>query len=311
MTTPWGQEIVPTLDTYVDLGTINSLQKGQKWADFAQEGKKLRDNWVAGKLVLSKNPWQIAKGVWSIGTNSLEQQTYLIDTGKGLLLIDPSLDKWQNEIIGHIKELGFKPIDVKWVLLTHCHIDHGQSCHFWKKMGAKTYIGEGDAHPMESCNSIVATWVEEQAEGKCIPCPIDNRIHDGDILKFGNLTIHALNTKGHTPGSTVFYFARGGKNFLISGDIALHNGRHAWMGNPYADWGQYSHSLDKIMTFSINGKPVKFDVLMPGHGTIDLTMADRSISQTKKVVEYIIAQRSKGEKLDWVEVYPFFWARGE
>ncbi len=310
MSTPWGQRVVPTIDTYVDIRTYESLKPGQRWSEGDAAANRWRKDYDEGRLQLRRNPWRIGPGIYSVGPASLEQQVYLIDTGEGLLLIDPSLDKWHDELLGEIRQLGYAPEQVKWVIVTHCHIDHGQSCHLWRKRGARILVGEGDARAMETCNSIVATWVEPQANGRCTPCPVDERIHDGDVLRLGQLTLHAIRTPGHTPGSTSFAFRRDGKNVLISGDIALHNGRHAWMGNPYADWTQYLDALNKLAHFSLDGEPVRFDVLLPGHGTVDLDQAQRSITETIRVVRNIMARRSSGEPVEWIEPYPWNWEQG-
>lgn len=308
--TPWGQQVVATLDTHVDIETYKHLHPGQAWSDGAELARQIRADYDAGRLVLRRNPWQVAPGVWSLGPVSLEQQSYLIDTGEGLLLVDPSLDKWQEELIGEIRTLGFTPEQVKWVLLTHCHIDHSQSCHLWRARGATILVGAGDVHALETGNRLVAIWVEPQAEGRFTPCPVDRPIHDGDILQLGQLTLDAISTPGHTPGSTCFHFERDSRHFLISGDVALHNGRHAWMGNPYADWDAYLKGLQKLQEFAVDGKPVHFDVLLPGHGTVDMNQASRSVDETIKVVRHIIARRAAGEKIDWVEPYPWNWSRG-
>jgi glyoxylase-like metal-dependent hydrolase (beta-lactamase superfamily II) len=308
--TPWGQRVVPTLDTYVDIQTYLQLRPGQAWSEGDALGRRLRDDYRSGRLKLRRYPWCVADGVFALGQAEMEQQIYLVDTGDGLLLIDPSLDAWQDELETQIRRLGFEPDQVKWVLLTHCHIDHGQSCARWRKRGARILVGDGDAHAMESCNSLVATWVEPQAGGRCSPCPVDERVFDGDVLQFGALRLHAVATPGHTPGSTCFHFERGGRQFLISGDIALHNGRHAWMGNPYADWTQYLASLGKLAGFSLDGRPVRFDVLLPGHGTVDLERAHRSVDATLRIVRTIVARRAAGEDIDWIEPYPWNWAQG-
>lgn len=257
-----------------------------------------------------RQPWQIGPGVYSLGPASMEQQVYLIDTGAGLLLIDPSLDKWQDELIGQIRTLGHEPEQVKWVLLTQCHIDHGQSCHSWRGRGAQIIVGDGDAQAMQSCNRLQAVWVEPQAERRCTPCTVDVRVHDGDMLRLGQSTLDAIATPGHTPGSTSFHFERAGRHCLISGDLALHNGRHAWMGNPYADWEQYLRSLRKLQRFALDDRRVHFDVLMPGHGTVDLDQAQRSVDATAGIVGDIVARRAAGAyALEWVEPYLWQWSR--
>ena len=308
--TPWGQHVVPTIDTYIDIQTYERLKPGQGWSEGEPLAKKLRKDYRAGNLKLRRFPWRIVEGVYALGRNDMEQQIYLLDTGAGLLLIDPSFDAWQDDLLGEVRTLGYNPAEVKWVLLTHCHIDHSQSCHSWHARGAKIIAGDADAHPVETGNSLVATWVEPEGQGHFTPSPVDQHVYDGDVLRFGNLSLHAIGTPGHTPGATCYYFDRGGKNILISGDIVLHNGRHAWMGNPYADWQQYLTSLGKLADFALGGKPIQFDILLPGHGTVDMDNAQRSVEETVRVVRNIVARRASGEKVDWIETYPWNWSQG-
>ena len=297
METPWGQHIVPTIDTYIDIQTYERLKPGDAWSEGEPLAKKLQEDYRAGNLKLRRYPWRIVEGVYALGRDTMEQQIYLLDTGEGLLLIDPSFDAWQDDLLGEIRALGYNPSQVKWVLLTHCHVDHSQSCHTWHERGAKIIVGDADAHPVETGNSLVAIWVEPEAQGHFTPSPVDRRVYDGDVLRFGSLTLHAIGTPGHTPGATCFYLSRNGKHILISGDIVLHNGRHAWMGNPYADWGQYLTSLSKLADFGLDGKPIRFDILLPGHGTVDLDNAQRSVEETVKIVRNIVARRGSGEKI--------------
>jgi len=308
--TPWGQHVVPTIDTYIDIQTYEQLKPGQAWSEGDRLAKRLREDYQSGSLKLRRYPWRIVEGVYALGRDNMEQQIYMLDSGEGLLLIDPSFDAWQEDLLGEIRALGYQPSQVKWVLLTHCHIDHSQSCHTWRERGAKIVVGDADAHPVEAGNSLVATWVEPEAQGHFTPIPVDQRVYDGDHVHFGNLTLHAIWTPGHTPGSTCFFLQRSGKNILISGDIVLHNGRHAWMGNPYADWGQYLNSLGKLADYALDGKAIRFDILLPGHGCVDLDNAQRSVEETVKIVRNIVARRASGEKIDWIEPYPWNWSQG-
>lgn len=308
--TPWGQRVVPTIDTYIEIQIYKQLKPEQQWLEGEPIRRKLLEDYRAGRLQLRRYPWRVAEDIYSLGRDDMEQQIYLLDTGQGLLLIDPSFDSWQDDIQGEIRRLGHDPAEVKWVLLTHCHIDHSQSCHTWHERGAKIIAGDADAHPVESGNALVATWVEPEALGHFTPSPVDQHVYDGDVLKFGRITLRAIGTPGHTPGSTCYDLEQNGRHFLFSGDIALHNGRHAWMGNPYADWEQYLKSLEKLAGFAIDGKPVRFDVLLPGHGTVDMDRAQRSVEETVKIVRNIVARRASGEKIDWIEPYPWNWSQG-
>ncbi len=309
--TPWGQTVSPSLDTRADIATWNALKPGQVWAEGKAAGDAVRRDYGAGKIKLGRTPWTMADGVWAIGPWDTEQNIYLIDTGQGLVLIDPSLDAFQPELLAQIAGLGFRPEQVRWVVLTHCHIDHAQSCHQWKARGAKVIIGAGDAPELAACSEVVAKDFDPRAKGKCSPCEADQRVGDGDVLQLGNLALHAIASPGHTPGSTSFAFQRGGKWLLLSGDIALHNGRHAWMGGTKADWGLYLSALGKLARWSVDGRPVPFDLLLPGHGTVDLDQGQRSVEQTERVVREIVRRRAAGEKIGWVEAYPWSWEHPE
>lgn len=305
--TPWGQRVAATVDTLADIAAWRALQPGQDWDAGMGAAERVRRDYAAGKLASSRTPWTIAPGVWAIGPWNTEQNIYLIDTGAGLALVDPSLEAFQPEVLAQIAGLGFRPEQVKWVVLTHCHSDHSQSCHQWKARGAQVIVGAGDAPELAACSDVVAKDFDPRGKGRCTPCKVDRTVADGDVLRLGNLALHAIASPGHTPGSTSFAFQRGGKWLLLSGDIALHNGRHAWMDGTKADWGQYLASLEKLARWSKDGRPVRFDLLLPGHGTIDLADGHRSVEQTRRVVQEIVTRRAGGDKLMWLDAYPFAW----
>ena len=128
-------------------------------------------------------------------------------------------------------------------------------------------------------------------------------------MEFGDVSLYAIATPGHTPGATCYYLHHQGKDILFSGDIALHAGRHAWMGNSYADWDQYLKSLEKLAHFAVGDKPVSYEVLLPGHGAVDLKGAQRSVEETIRIVRNIVARRQTGENIDWIDPYPWNWSQ--
>ena len=308
--TPWGQHVVPQLSTYLDIEVYKRLKPGQPWSAGEPIRRQLTEDYHSGRLKLRHFPWRVVDGVFALGRDDHHQLIYLVDTGEGLLLIDPSYDSWQDDLIREMGELGYQASQVRWVLVTHCHVDHAQSCHTWRKRGARICVPEGDVHPVESGNQITAWWLVDEPDRHFTGCPVDQTIYDGDELHFGDVTLYAIATPGHTPGATCYYLFRDGKHLLFSGDIALHNGQHAWMGNPYADWDQYLHSLEKLTRYALNGKAIQFDVLLPGHATVDLDQGMRSVRETLRVVRNIVARRKSGENIDWIDPYPWNWQQG-
>ena len=192
--TPWGQHVVPTIDTYIEIQLYAHLKRGQEWSEGGPLRAQLLEDYRSGRLKLRCYPWKITDGVYALGRDDMEQQIYLLDTGQGLLLIDPSYDALQQQVVAEIRQLGYHESQVKWVLLTHCHIDHSQSCHTWHEQGAKIYVGDADAHPVESGNTLLATWILREEWRHFIPSPVDQHVYDSDILHFGSITLHAIST---------------------------------------------------------------------------------------------------------------------
>jgi len=144
--------------------------------------RKIENPWE-GKM----EPFRIIGNVYFVGT--FQASCHLIDTGAGLILVDPGYAKTLYLVVRSIYELGFNPKDIKYILNTHWHGDHAEATrHMVDLSGAKTLIGHADA---------------EKAKRFFEP---DILIHDGDVLELGNTRISFKETPGHTRGTISFFF---------------------------------------------------------------------------------------------------------
>ena len=127
-------------------------------------------------------PFKIFGHTYFIGT--YQASCHLIDTGDGLILIDPGYTKTAYLVINSIYQLGFKPQDIKYIINTHWHGDHIEAtAAFADLFGAKTLLGRDDV---------------ENAKPYFTP---DIIVDDGDTLSLGNITISFVHTPGHTKGT--------------------------------------------------------------------------------------------------------------
>ncbi len=157
------------------------------------ERRKITDPWE-GKM----EPFKIIGNVYFVGT--FQASCHLIDTGEGLILIDPGYSNTLYLVVRSIYELGFNPKDIKYIINTHWHWDHTEATAAMVDLsGAKTLIGRYD---------------EEKAKRYFIP---DVLIGDGDTLSLGNITISFLETPGHTKGTISFFFdtEENGKTYRV------------------------------------------------------------------------------------------------
>ncbi|MGH9103686.1 MAG: MBL fold metallo-hydrolase [Acidimicrobiales bacterium] len=137
------------------------------------------------------------------------------------------------------RELG-----VRKVLETHGHWDHVQAVPALRQAGFEVGIGLQDAGMIDGHDFVV---------------------EDGDLFDVGRLSLRALHTPGHTPGSTCYHLA--GSGLLFSGDTLFPGGPGATR-NPGGDFGTIIDSIGGRLFGALPDETV----VLPGHGG-DTTIA--------------------------------------
>lgn len=119
--------------------------------------------------------------------------SYLVgdeDAGE-CLFIDPS-----SECDMLIREAESQGLEIKYIVNTHCHIDHVMgNREMVRKTGAKVILHEADADGMEEKDQSILSMF--RAEN---PPPPDILVKDGDLIEVGSLALKVIHTPGHTPG---------------------------------------------------------------------------------------------------------------
>ena len=131
-------------------------------------------------------PFRIIGNVYFVGT--FQSSCHIIDTGEGLILVDPGYYKTLYLVIDSIHRLGFDPRDIKYIINTHWHGDHSEAAPALVAIsGAKTLIGREDFEKLK--NFFVADII----------------INEGYTLSLGNTSISFIETPGHTKGTISFF----------------------------------------------------------------------------------------------------------
>lgn len=148
-------------------------------------------------------PFAIADGVWWVGASDVA--SYLIQTNKGLILIDGGYESTAPQILDNIRRLGFDPkSQVKIILNTHAHLDHAGGIAALKAAtGAKVLASAEDGKLMARGGK------GDFFLGDRYPYPPvkpDGTIRDGQKVKLGERTLTAHITPGHTRGCTTWTF---------------------------------------------------------------------------------------------------------
>jgi len=159
--------------------------------DFGYVNQATRDRMNDEALQTSTRPFKIFDNLYYVGIEWAA--SYLLVTSEGLVLIDSLFDPYIETGVEHIRELGFDPADVDYVLGTHGHFDHmGGHAYYQRNFGARVGLTAAD-------------WKRAQVDKDHPVFPVDVAdvdmiIEDGDTLQLGEQTITFYITPGHTEG---------------------------------------------------------------------------------------------------------------
>lgn len=144
-------------------------------------------------------PTRIFDNVYFIG-NDMEA-CYLFDTDEGLFMIDCMDQGFYQYIEDGIKELGFDPHDLKYILVTHGHGDHyGDSNIFREHYGTKIMINKIDEDFARDPKR------KRPPHRPALDYCMDEYFEDGDVFTMGATQVQIYHTPGHTPGCCSFIF---------------------------------------------------------------------------------------------------------
>jgi glyoxylase-like metal-dependent hydrolase (beta-lactamase superfamily II) len=164
------------------------------------------------------------------GTNS-----YLVNCGNGqAVCIDPgpAVQRHVDALLARAAELR---CEIALIALTHTHPDHAP------------------AAPMlaQQTGAPIAAHVESEF-------PHSRNLHDGDVLQIGDVTIHAIETPGHTFDHLAFYEER--EDALFTGDAVLGEG-YVVIAPPNGAMRPYQRTLRRLLDEFPNVKTI-----YGGHG---------------------------------------------
>ncbi len=195
---------------------------------------------------------EIFKNVYHIGDSGCS--VFLIDTksADGLVLIDCGLSI---EMIKKISKVGLNPLDIKYCILTHSHIDHIAACkelkNYNKKVKFYAHDLDADAIEQEGHNSkTAAPWYNIKYK----PVKLETRFtKDIQILKFGRYEFQCIHTPGHTPGSISVLVEIDNTKILFGQDI-----HGPFMKSFGSNLNDYQKSMQKLLELNA-------DILCEGH----------------------------------------------
>jgi metallo-beta-lactamase class B len=140
-----------------------------------------RETWHA-------EPVKVFDNMYFVGQT--EYSAWAITTSQGIILLDAIYDySVEDEVAGGLKKLGLDPAQIKYVVVSHGHLDHAGGARFLQeKYGSRLVMSAADYELMERNQS---SWRPKR----------DIVATDGYKLTLGDTTLTLYLTPGHTEGT--------------------------------------------------------------------------------------------------------------
>jgi metallo-beta-lactamase class B len=144
-------------------------------------------------------PVRIHGNAYYVGTCGIS--AILITGNEGHILIDGTTETGAEVVARNIARLGFNPLDIRYILVSHEHFDHVGGVSALQQRSKASLLASPRAAQVFTTGR--ADKDDPQA-GMHAPFPkanVDGTVTDGRRVRLGNLMVEAIATPGHTPGA--------------------------------------------------------------------------------------------------------------
>jgi len=152
-----------------------------------------------------QEPFRIYGNSWYVGTAGLS--SILIETEDSLVLIDGGLPQSAALIDSNIRELGFDPMNIAAILVSHTHFDHaGGLAALQRLTGAEVYTSEAGRKALLAGRPQADDPQFVEGPELAVFPAVENvvAVTDRQIVTFGGIELTAVHTPGHTPGGVTW-----------------------------------------------------------------------------------------------------------
>jgi metallo-beta-lactamase class B len=171
-------------------------------------GRRLNASKIGGQG--PAEPFRIAGNFYYVGATDVV--AFLITGPEGHVVLDGGYPTTARLIMASIAKLGFDIKDVKVLLNSEAHPDHGggltvlqqaSGAQLWASDASADSLASGGDDPDVILPLRAATWLGLVGYP---PARVDHRFKDGDTIRVGPIALTAHITAGHTRGCTSWSF---------------------------------------------------------------------------------------------------------
>ena len=203
-----------------------------------------------------------------------EFSAWAITTSQGIILLDAIYDySIEAEVDEGLRKLGLNPADIKYVIVSHGHLDHAGGAKFLQeKYGARLLMSAADYDLLDQQNPA---WKPKR----------DMVVTDGYRLTLGDTTLTLYLTPGHTDGtiSTIIPVRDGGRQHTAA----------AWGGTLF----NFGPNLPRLEAYAQSAARFR-DIV--GKANADVILSNHTVYDGSKTKLPAVKARTAGQPHPYV-----------
>jgi len=128
-----------------------------------------------------------------------------------------------------MKALAAKHLTLKYIVVSHGHLDHfGALTSLKKKTGAQVLMYGEDLRGLDGAKlkaiagKPLIGYPKDSYRIIGVHTPVDRLLYEGDLITLDGMTLQVISTPGHCPSCICLRTRQAGKTILFSGDTLLH-----------------------------------------------------------------------------------------
>jgi Zn-dependent hydrolases, including glyoxylases len=205
--------------------------------------------------------------------NNFQENTYIYfdNDSREAVLIDPGA--YYEHEFEHINSfINSNNLTVKYILLTHGHIDHVLSVNYFRQLyNIESYMHNGDIKLIDSILEY-SDMFGFKLDSKPV---IDNEINKDTKIKIGNSELRFLHTPGHSRGGVCIIDDN--KKIVFTGDLIFRDS----IGRTDLPGGDFDTIIDSIKNILFKECDGSY-ILYPGH------MSDTTVNLEKHTTRFLV-----------------------
>lgn len=150
----------------------------------------------------AREPFRVYGNTWYVGTDGLS--SILVETGDGLVLFDGGLTQSAPLIVANIRALGFDPLAIGAIFVSHAHYDHVGGVNALQRMTrARVFTSRSGVEPLTTGRLLPddPQYRVDSDHGSFPPVRNVTAVADGEAVEVGEVSVRAIYTPGHAQNS--------------------------------------------------------------------------------------------------------------